>query len=1309
MKATHRSRAGGGLAFLLVFLLLAAGIGIGGAVTYYNYARHFRAEAAANLTAIAALKAAELAQWREERLSDIAPYQNPLFAAAARSFLEKPKDPDARRALALWFQNYPGRGLYAGVFLSDTQGVTRFTFPETPEREGQTGTRVAEALRTGKATLNDLHRSEVDGGIHMSVSLPIFDNRDGHFPLGVLVFRINPYVYFYPLVQRWPLPSRSAETLLVRREGRECVFLNELRFQTNTALRLRLSLTNATLPAARVAQGEEGILEGVDYQGEPVLAAMQKIPNSPWGMVARMSLEEVYAPMWSQLRQITFLTAVLLLLVAGSVFAAWRQQVATHYKDRAQTAEALHNTSLCYQRLFETTSDGVLILNADTGVIEDVNPFLLNLLACPRDALLGRKFWDVGFFREIADDEDQFARLRQARYLPGRLLTLTTSAGGRRQIEFVSSAFFGSSVSQANQHQTIQCNIRDITGQKLAEIYHEIHRDVLQILNGPGSMRQTLQKILDVLQKRSGADAAGLRLQIGDDFPYFSHQGFSEQFLLSENSLLARDARGDICRNPDGSARLECVCGLVLSGKADPANPLFTPNGSCWSNDTLPLLDLPASQDPRLNPRNLCIHQGYASLAWIPIREQNQIVGLIHVASRQKGFFTLDGIQILENLAAHIGEALQRKQAEESLRKSEETFRALVQELPDIVIRFDDETRVLFVSDNISRVTRLTTPQFRGKCHRELGFPESQCLFWEREVRRVFQSGESFEIETLLDGHYRSTLYNIRFAAERNATGAIQSVLAVCRDITAHRQAERNYQMLFKEMHAGFSLQEIIFDANRNPIDWTFLEVNPEFEQITGLKAHEIIGQTIRACRPHVAPYLIEQYGKVALTGKAVRFEQYSPARQQYLDVSAFRPAPNQVAAVILDITARKRLEQGQEESNRKLQDSLRSLQELQEQMLQQARMSTLGQLASGIAHDFNNLLMPILGYSELLLADPAALANREKALDALRRINRAALDARQVTGRLRWIYKPADEAEYATVDLNAVAQEALEMTRVRWEKELGARNISIRAETRLAPHALALGDASQLREALMNLILNAVDAMPEGGMLTLSTVLQPPHTLLCVADTGIGMTEEVKARCQEAFFSSKGKSHGAGLGLTIVAGILSRHKGTLEIDSAPGRGTTVCMRLPSAPDSASLAKSPAHQSAANAPGTARLRILLAEDDPEVMELLLRVLQMDGHTVESARNGAEAIEKLAGGQRFDMVISDYAMPQANGDAVARAVQERMPATPVLLLSGFGELMNDETERPPGVTRILSKPISPLLLQQVVQEVAAKRG
>jgi hypothetical protein len=171
------------------------------------------------------------------------------------------------------------------------------------------------------------------------------------------------------------------------------------------------------------------------------------------------------------------------------------------------------------------------------------------------------------------------------------------------------------------------------------------------------------------MKAKTGVDVVGIRLQEGDDFPYFVQDGFSADFLLTENTLTERGADGGVCRDKDGHIRLECTCGLVLSGKTDPANPFFTRGGSFWTNDSFPLLDIPAEQDPRLHPRNECIHQGYASVALIPIRTKDRIVGLLQLNDRRKGRFSPAVIEQLESVAAHIGDALMRKNAEEELKQ----------------------------------------------------------------------------------------------------------------------------------------------------------------------------------------------------------------------------------------------------------------------------------------------------------------------------------------------------------------------------------------------------------------------------------------------------------------------------------------------------------------------------------------------------------------------------------------------------------------------------------------------------------------
>ena len=210
--------------------------------------------------------------------------------------------------------------------------------------------------------------------------------------------------------------------------------------------------------------------------------------------------------------------------------------------------------------------------------------------------------------------------------------------------------------------------LSDVTERKQVEAYREMGREALQILNEHGDMNGSIQRVLALFKTRTGVDAVGIRLQDGDDFPYFCQEGFPQDFLLLENSLIGRAKDGGVCRDKDGNVSLECTCGLVISGKTDPANPLFTPGGSFWTSDSSPLLDIPSGEDPRLHPRNQCIHQDYDSIALVPIRNNDGIVGLFQFNDRRKGCFNLATVEILEGIASHVGAALIRKRVEETLK-----------------------------------------------------------------------------------------------------------------------------------------------------------------------------------------------------------------------------------------------------------------------------------------------------------------------------------------------------------------------------------------------------------------------------------------------------------------------------------------------------------------------------------------------------------------------------------------------------------------------------------------------------------------
>jgi signal transduction histidine kinase/CheY-like chemotaxis protein len=379
------------------------------------------------------------------------------------------------------------------------------------------------------------------------------------------------------------------------------------------------------------------------------------------------------------------------------------------------------------------------------------------------------------------------------------------------------------------------------------------------------------------------------------------------------------------------------------------------------------------------------------------------------------------------------------------------------------------------------------------------------------------------------------------------------------------------------------------------------------------------------------------------------------------------------------------------------LQQAYQDLQQTQQFVMQQERLRALGQMASGIAHDINNALSPVMLYTQSLLEMEPNLSSRAR--NFLETIQRAIEDVAHTVARMREFYRQREpELTLVPVHLNQLVQQVIDLTRARWSDMPQQRGtvIALRTDLMDQPPAIS-GVESEIREALINLIFNAVDALPNGGTLTLRTRVARgadgaghDQLLVEVGDDGVGMDEETRRRCLEPFFTTKGE-RGTGLGLAMVYGVAKRHNAEIEIRSAAGEGTVVSLGFP-VPAAGSTAPPKRESGIAMPP---RLRILLIDDDPLLLKSLRDILKADGHVVVVANGGASGIDAFraakARGETFAAVITDLGMPNVDGRKVANAVKDAAPATPVIMLTGWGKRLMSEDDIPPHVDRVLSKP------------------
>jgi PAS domain S-box-containing protein len=683
-------------------------------------------------------------------------------------------------------------------------------------------------------------------------------------------------------------------------------------------------------------------------------------------------------------------------------------------------------------------------------------------------------------------------------------------------------------------------------------------------------------------------------------------------------------------------------------------------------------------------------------------------------------------------------EMVERRRAEAAIRESQELLQAIIDNTAAVIFVKDLQGRYLMVNRRYCELFQVKEADVVGKSDLELHTAEQAAAARAVDMRVAAAQAPVVTEETvLLDGDPRTYL-SVKCPL-RDAGGQVHGVFGISTDISDRKNAELRLQAQLERMELldqitsaigeRQDLQSIYQVAIRSleerlPVDFSCVcRYDPMDNQLTVTRVGvHSAALALELAMPENATVPIDENGlsrcvRGHLVYEADLAEVPFPFPQRLLKgglhslVAAPLQSESRVFGVLIaarrkpdsfnsgeceflrQLSAHVALAAKQAELHASLQRAYDDLRQTQQSVMQQERLRALGEMASGIAHDINNAISPITLYTENLLEREPNLSARGR--EQLQTIAMAIDDVAATVARMRDFYRQR-EAQTALnpVQLNEIVGNVVELTRARWHDMPQQRGVVVQLDIDLAARLPdVLGAESELREALINLVFNAVDAMPAGGTLTLRTrrpAADGQPVLLEVADTGVGMDEPTRRRCLEPFFTTKGE-RGTGLGLAMVYGVVQRHGADIEIDSAVGQGTTIRIALPPV----SGAVQPRVVSPPVAAPTASLHVLLVDDDPIMLKTLSDTLGLDGHTVTVASGGQAGIDAVlaarSAGRGFDAVITDLGMPYVDGRRVAAAVKEVDSATPVIMLTGWGQRLAADGDIPAHVDQMLAKP------------------
>jgi PAS domain S-box-containing protein len=650
----------------------------------------------------------------------------------------------------------------------------------------------------------------------------------------------------------------------------------------------------------------------------------------------------------------------------------------------------------------------------------------------------------------------------------------------------------------------------------------------------------------------------------------------------------------------------------------------------------------------------------------------------------------------LRGIIVNWRDITRRKRAEEAPREAEARYRGIIENALEGIFQAGPDGRFLAANPAAARMLGFSSPEaLMASVNgiRDLFIDAER----EAEFTALLSSQDAvadFEFRARRDGGEVWIALNARIV--RDHAGNVTSIEGILADISQRKRAEEALAASARQNLAQKTeLEEILTHLG----DGLMLAdtqrrvtlINPAGRAILGLAPGEDGEPQLEASYWHaVMPDDAVVPDDQLPLARALAGER-GPAQEMQIVING---EPRLISISAAPLTTPEGAAHGAVAVLRDVTETRRS----QDRVAQTERLRALGEMASGVAHDFNNLIAVILGRCELLLGP--AFGIEERLASHLEVIKRAALDGAETVKRLQAFSGVSSPAAGEAMDLVAIVRDIVEFTRARWKDAAQQRGVTIEVETEVEPVPPLSGSPAELREVLVNLVFNAVDAMPEGGTIRITVQRHDDEVWLQVRDTGTGMPEAVRRRIFEPFFTTKG-TRGAGLGLSMSYAIVTRLGGRLEVESAPGAGTTFTIALPFQPAEPQTIEG-------ETAGMPALSILLVDDQPQMLETAALMLELEGHLVVMAESGAEALARIRqlkeSGEAFDVVLTDLGMPGMNGLQLIQAIRAEDVETPCVLVTGWGTKLAADDVEAAGAQALLPKPFSSAQLHAVLAEV-----